>query len=194
MPTQNRRVATYLPPELSDRLKTFINERNLRGESQALITILSEFFDVSYPVARQVDYSGFVNVEQFSALESKVSELAKAIDKSSSPGMLLTKLLERFDQLEKRLQAVELSKNEQLTLTTGELAKRLIMPTSTLSHWKSDDPKRGKSPDELLRATREKDPDKIGWILLPDINRFKPEKELPSNSPKAHQHELPIDS
>jgi hypothetical protein len=194
MPTENRRVATYLPKELDDRLKTFIVERELKGESQALIVILSEFFGVSYTVARQVDYSGFVKAEQFSALESKVLELAEVIDKSSSPGVLLTKLLERFDQLEKRLQVLELAKNEKLTLTTGELAKRLTMPASTLSHWKGDDPKRNKSPDELLKATREKDPDKIGWILLPAINRFKPERELPISSLEAHQHELPIDS
>lgn len=102
MPTQNRRVATYLPPELDDRLKAFIIERNLKGESQALIAILSEFFDVSYPVARQVDYSALVTQEQFKELLDKVSELSIAVE-SRSPGEVLRKLRERLEQLEKRI-------------------------------------------------------------------------------------------
>ena len=109
MPTQNRRVATYLPPEIDDRLKAFIAERKLKGESQALITILSEFFDVSYTVARQVDYSGFVSQEQFKDLLDKVSELSTAVE-NRSPGAVLNKLREKIDLLEKRLNEREVDK------------------------------------------------------------------------------------
>lgn len=109
MPTQNRRVATYLPPELDDRLKAFITERSLKGESQALITILSEFFNVSYSVARQVDYSTFVTQEQFKEMLDKVSELSIAVE-SKSPGEMLRKLREKLDLLEKRLDDREADK------------------------------------------------------------------------------------
>lgn len=51
MSTQNRRVAAYLPKSIDDRLKAFIAERNLKGDSQALIIILSEYFEVSREVA-----------------------------------------------------------------------------------------------------------------------------------------------
>lgn len=84
----------------------------------------------------------------------------------------------------------ELPSEPPNTLTNGELAKRLGMDNSTLSHWKGSDPKRGKSPDELLRLTRDKDPDGIGWVLVPEINRFKPEKELPGSSTSVLQGEL----
>lgn len=102
MPTANRRVATYLPPELDDRFKAFITERNLKGDSQALITILSEFLGVSLPVAQIVDYSSFVRVEQFNELVSKVSQFSAALE-SKSPGAMIRKLNERVDQLEKQL-------------------------------------------------------------------------------------------
>ncbi|MEX0272705.1 hypothetical protein AB3R30_26740, partial [Leptolyngbyaceae cyanobacterium UHCC 1019] len=61
---------------------------------------------------------------------------------------------------------------------------------STLSHWKSSNPKKGKSPDELLQATRAKDPDGIGWIYVSEIMRFKPERDLPSGLLSESQSEL----
>ena len=64
------------------------------------------------------------------------------------------------------------------------------MDGSTLSHWKGLNPKKCKSPDELLQATRAKDPDGIGWIYVSEITRFKPERELPSNLPPESQGEL----
>lgn len=203
MPTQNRRVATYLPPELDNRFKAFIAERNLKGDSQALIVVLSEFLGVGLPVTHSVDYSSLVKLEQFNELSEKVSklsdridkELSDVIDKGSSPGMSLRVLLERLEKLEKHFEALEVvGTDEKLTLTTNELAKRLNMPSSSLSHWKSDNPKRGKSPDELLKATRERDPDKIGWILISELNRFKPERELPGSPLETYQSELPINS
>jgi hypothetical protein len=193
MPTKNRRVATYLPPELDDRLKTFIGERNLKGESQALITILSEFFGVSYPVAQQVDYSAFVTQEQFRELSDRLQGLIESNEKSSSPNAILSKLLERVEQIESRLNNLESCADRETTLSNGDLAKRLGIDSSTLSHWKSSG-KKGKSPDELLKATREKDPDGIGWIIIPATGRFKPEREISFSSPVAHQSELPIDS
>lgn len=195
MPTENRRVATYLPKELDDRLKAFITERNLKGDSPALIVILSEYFQVDTLVAQKVDYSGFVKTEQFEELAAKVSELATAVERSNSPSTLLSNLPEKMRQLAERLDKIETTRVQPLpsraeTLSNGELAKRLNMDGSTLSHWKSSDPKRGKSPDELLQATRAKDPDGIGWIHISEIMRFKPERDLPSGLLSESQGEL----
>ena len=195
MPTENRRVATYLPKELDDRLKAFIAERNLKGDSPALIVILSEYFQVDTLVAQKVDYSGFVRAEQFEELAAKVSELSERIEQGSSVSGLLSRLPDKMRQIAERLDRVETNRVQLLpsraeTFSTGELAKRLNMDASTLSHWKSSDPKRGKSPDELLQATRAKDPDGIGWIHILETRRFKSERELPSNLPSESQGEL----
>ncbi|MEX0272709.1 hypothetical protein AB3R30_26760, partial [Leptolyngbyaceae cyanobacterium UHCC 1019] len=159
MPTENRRVATYLPKELDDRLKAFITERSLKGDSPALIVILSEYFQVDILVAQKVDYSGFVRIEQFEELAARVSELAMAAERSNSSGNLLGSLPDEMRHLAERLDRVEAVKVQCLpsraeTCSVGELAKRLNMDGSTLSHWKSSNPKKGKSPDELLQATR----------------------------------------
>jgi DNA-binding transcriptional regulator YiaG len=200
MPTENRRVAAYLPKEIDEQLKAFkiarelatperLTDKQSEADSQALIIILSEFFGVTHQLAQTVDYSVFVTAEQFAELTSKVSELSDAIQRSSSPDTVLNELLDQIEQLEKRIESLELVKNRELTLSVGELAKRLKMDSSTLSHWKSAG-KKGKPPDELLKATRSKDPDGIGWTLIPEINRFKPERELPGSSSDVLQGEL----
>jgi hypothetical protein len=71
-------------------------------------------------------------------------------------------------------------------LSNGSLAKRLGVPHSTLSHWRSD-----KTSDEFLSKTRDRDPDRIGWIFNQETKRFTSEREIPSDSPRATQSELP---
>jgi transposase-like protein len=66
-------------------------------------------------------------------------------------------------------------------LSHGDLAKRLKIDASTLSHWKK------KTADDMLNATREKDPDNIGWVLNDKTGRFTAE---PSSSPRLVQSEL----
>jgi DNA-binding transcriptional regulator YiaG len=192
MPTQNRRVAAYLPKEIDDRLKTFISERNLKGDSPALIAILSEYFGVSYLGTQKVDYSSFVSQEQFQELSIKVAELF-AITANTSKGSDQkfedNVLVERIQHLENRLSKLESVTDKEITLSNGELAKRLGIDGSTLSHWKSTG-KKGKSPDELLKATREKDPDGIGWSVVPETGKFRPERELPSGSLDVLQGDL----
>jgi uncharacterized phage infection (PIP) family protein YhgE len=107
MGTDNRRVATYLPKEIDDRLKAFILERNLKGDSPALIVILSEYFGIDTQVAQKVDYSGFVRTEQFEELVARVGELSDQINKDSSDGGLLSKLPNKMRQIAERLEKVE---------------------------------------------------------------------------------------
>lgn len=107
MSTQNRRVATYLPKEIDDRLKTFILERGLKGDSSALIVILSEYFGVSYQVAQKVDYSSFVTQEQFNDLTAKISALPVTSRDDKSLVSLLSKLTDKVNQLEDRTSHLE---------------------------------------------------------------------------------------
>jgi hypothetical protein len=73
MPTENRRVAAYLPKHIDDRLESFKIEHGLKGDSPALIAILEEFFGVS----QQVAHTGNTPLSQrVDALESKVNDLA----------------------------------------------------------------------------------------------------------------------
>lgn len=185
MPTKNRRVATYLPKEIDDCFQVFKAGRNIEGDSQALIIILSEFLGVGQNVTHSVDYSNYVTVEQFDNLLAKIEAQEKPISVSESN----SELLNRLQALESRIEVLEALQGEKLTLTTGELAKRLGIDSSTLSHWKSTG-KKGKSPDELLKATREKDPDGIGWILILETGRFKPEKDLQNKHDVVSQGEL----
>lgn len=107
MGTDNRRVAAYLPKEIDDRLKEFIVERGLKGDSPALIEILSEYFGVAHSTAQKVDYSGFVRIEQFQELVDKVSALEKRLEASSSEDNLLGKLPSKMRQMAERLEKVE---------------------------------------------------------------------------------------
>jgi transcriptional regulator with XRE-family HTH domain len=71
-------------------------------------------------------------------------------------------------------------------LSNSELAKRLGVGRSTISDWKRD-----KTSDEFLHKTRDKDPSRIGWVFNQETNRFTPEREIPRDSPRVTQSELP---
>lgn len=75
MPTENRRIATYLPKHIDERLQAFKVEHTLKGDSQALIVILSEFFQVSQEVT---PLSSSVTLElqnRIEALEEKFFQI-----------------------------------------------------------------------------------------------------------------------
>ena len=72
------------------------------------------------------------------------------------------------------------------TFATKDLADRLGMNSSTVSHWRPTGG-RPKTPEQLLEITRKKDPDGIGWIYLPEVKRFQPERDIHSELPEALQ-------
>jgi hypothetical protein len=72
------------------------------------------------------------------------------------------------------------------TFATKDLADRLGMNSSTVSHWRPTGG-RPKTPEQLLEITRKKDPDGIGWIYLPEVKRFRPERDIHSELPEALQ-------
>lgn len=80
MPTKNRRVATYLPKDIDDRFSAFKSNRSIEGDSQALITILSEFLGVAQQVAYSVEYqSNFATKDELSRLNLKVAHLVEQV-------------------------------------------------------------------------------------------------------------------
>ena len=100
MATDNRKVSGYLPQCIFDVFEDFREKRSL-STSSALITILSEYFQVD----QKVDYQSsllsdneFVSKDRFEALENKLSEL------NSSLLSELDKLVEqRFSSLHSEL-------------------------------------------------------------------------------------------
>lgn len=181
MPSKNR-IAGYPPDHVFKVFHDFKNKEGLT-ESKALIRVLAGYFGVAENVAQEV-VTPFVRVEQLQKVEQELLELRELVDESKSE--LLSSLKKQVDELE-----IAFKENQSLAqlLTTVELARRLNMADSSLSHWKSNDPRRGKSPEELLETTRAKDPEGIGWILVKEINKFKPERPI-SDSKKELQGEL----
>lgn len=50
MPTDNKRVAAYLPKVIKERFEAFKLDRGIKGDSPALIAILETFFGVTHEV------------------------------------------------------------------------------------------------------------------------------------------------
>lgn len=76
------------------------------------------------------------------------------------------------------------------TFATKDLANRLGMNSSTVSHWRPTGG-RPKTPEQLLEITRKRDPDGIGWIYLPGVKRFQPERDIHSELPKVLESSSP---
>lgn len=169
MGTDNRRVAAYLPPEIDDHFKAFKIKHGLATEdnpntndSKALIQILSEYFKVAYQQPTLVSYS-------FSGPTHE--------DLGNLKQELVAQISELSSELQSLRQQVEMNAAIQDTansLTTGEMAKRLEIDSSTLSHWKNK-----KSPEQLMRDIQAKDPDNTAWIYIAETNRFKKQSDIP---------------
>lgn len=169
MATKNRRVAAYLPPQVDKAFVEFKIKRGLatdessnQNDSQALVELLSEFLGVTHqvehPVSRQLD------IEMAIQLEDLKAELVGQIGELSSELLILR---QRVDAL---ASAQDLAK----TLTTGEMADRIGISSSTLSHWKTK-----KTPEQMKEAIKGKDPEGLEWVYLPDSNLFKKGSDIP---------------
>lgn len=184
MATSNRRVAAYLPAEIDQAFKAFKIKNGFSTEdepnsndSKALIEIVKQFLDVEYQAAHSVSLPDNL------VTQDQVEELRKDFD------LKLSELLSESQKLSERIDVVESSTTGDGLLSVGELANRLGIASSTLSHWKSSGSK-GKTTEQLLKATREKDPHGVGWILVESVNKFKPEKPLSSDSLNVSQGKL----
>lgn len=93
MPTQKHRVATYLPPHIDEPFKVFKSQRDIKGDSEALIAILSEYLQVDKEVAYPSSSNLLQRIEVIEeTLGSLKSELLSELE-SLQPKPQQTKLL-----------------------------------------------------------------------------------------------------
>jgi hypothetical protein len=112
---QNPKVSAYLSPELNTRLKEFMDEREITRTSQALSTILEEYFGVTPGQTSQS------TEERLKGLEATIttiqSELAKI--QKSRPTVVQSGSLATIQSEPTVVQSKPL-KNKDGLLTTGE--------------------------------------------------------------------------
>jgi hypothetical protein len=188
MGTNNPKVSAYVPQPLKDRLAKFRKDNNDISESQAVTIILAEYFQMEQLVEQAVNKTsvGGVTLARMEALEQQVQQLLR--EKLLDVGLpseplhevpVVEEILARTDEITRRLELVEsqltelkVEESQERSVSTGELAKRLQVDSSTVSHRKL-------KPD-FTEWTRGKDPDGIGWIVLKS-GRCKPETDLPGD-------------
>jgi hypothetical protein len=163
MPTQNRRVATYLPPHIDTPFKDFKSKREIKGDSEALIAILSEYFQVSQEVA----YPNSSNLlQRIEGLEDRLSSLKSEL------------LSELKSELKSQLPIMQPNIDGFISdeaLTTKQLAERLKVDGTTLSHRK-----KRQSPDEFADWSKTKDPETKSWVWVQALQKYCPKIDLPS--------------
>lgn len=112
---QNPKVSAYLSPELNTRLKEFMSEREITRTSQALTSILEEYFGVT---SGQPSHS---TEERLKGLEATVTTIQKELTeiRKSRPTVVQSGL--QNEQISKPIlvQSKPL-KNKDGLLTTGE--------------------------------------------------------------------------
>jgi hypothetical protein len=196
MPTQNRRIATYLPKELDEKFKAFKLERGIKGDSNALLTVLSEFLGLTELIALPSMNTQYEELSQqlsdfrteLTSLESKLFSRLKSellAEVSKVPLLVASERISGVSQLPDR--PVEFEVDHLTRLTGKELAKRFSIASDTPNRWRPGKD-RAKLSEKLLIDTRKKDPDGIGWSYLPEIDKFQSEKPLPALS----LSELPV--
>jgi hypothetical protein len=96
MPTQNRRVATYLPSYIDEPFKAFKSQRDIKGDSEALIAILSEYLQVSQEVA----YPSSSNLlQRIEAIEEKLGSLKNELLSEFKSDLELPALKQKSESL-----------------------------------------------------------------------------------------------
>lgn len=186
MSTKNRRVAAYLPLHVDEAFKAFKSERNIDGDSEALIAILSEYLQVAQEIASPSSLNLFQRIE---ALEAEVSNLksnllskpnvepqeAKAESEESKLLSSLQGELLIISKSEPEKDDDELPSEPQVAslgpLSNGALAKRLGVTPGLVSQKKL---KYQASPDDFVQWSKTKDPDGIGWEYHKDDKRYHP--------------------
>lgn len=190
MPTNNRRIATYIPVEIDDKFQAFKQEKGV-SESKALILILSEYLGVSQQV---VYLSDSPLVKQVESLETKVEtlndllcELRSELSAKVTESRLSELKSELLNELKSSLKSefkidspeqlsIEIQVDPKVTkepvksrergdgeniLTTVQLAARLKnTKTGDITSKKS---KTKDSPDTFVKWSKDRDPDGHGW-------------------------------
>jgi hypothetical protein len=112
---QNPKVSAYLSPELNTRLKEFMDERAITRTSQALSTILEEYFGVTPGQTSQSTEKRLKELEAtVTTIQNELSEIQK-----SKPTVIQSGLLSKTKSEPIVVQSKPL-KNKDGLFTTGE--------------------------------------------------------------------------
>lgn len=140
MPTQNRRVATYLPEDVALKFNTFKEEKSIKGDSAALIAILKMFLGVSQKEAHSSSSESTAFAQRVEAVEERIlclkSELLSEL-KSELEALFLT-----HQSLEKQIDSNIEEKDHpgQLSLLVPEPQKKPVQNVQNSSEQSTSNP------------------------------------------------------
>jgi hypothetical protein len=171
MPTENRRVAAYLPKIIDEQLEAFKVDRGLSGDSPALIAILEEFFGVSQKVAHLSSLEFEELSTEIDDLKTQTSRLQGKLFSELKSSLLSELRSELSGELSSELPVSELS-----ICPPGQLS--FLEPEhESPSESVGDIP--GESPDKPVSDTSsESEGEPSGRVVEPEY----PGDELPSDS------------
>ena len=192
MATKNRRVATYLPPDVDEKFKEYKEQKSIDGDSEALINILRDYLgvthqdtEVSYLLlpnllkrVESLETSTFVTQDQLNDFKDDVrKDIALTIsvqphsrEKPSTRGKRDSELNSHSESSPLQLGLVEKSEDKGSELPDSspsgiqgkDLSKHLGVNPSTISANKN------KGPSHFSEWSREKDPDGKSWEYRED--------------------------
>lgn len=195
MATENPKVSAYVPQPIKDRLTQFRAERNV-SESQAVTTILAEYFEMTEVLGRSPDGMGGVTLAGMQVIETRLATFMELVESRLA-------VLENASQNKNELPVIHerLPENKQSTSSlpsdslpeiqpetqpeeqeTSEIPLNLLgepleeikpIPGIKLSKLRFERPesaiagaKRSKSIEEFTQWTKDKDPDHIAWQFV----------------------------
>jgi len=139
MPTANPKISAYVPPHIFDRFRKFQEECKL-SMSQAVAVILSEYFQLDLEVGDDASLPSGLLAKKLAAIEETLSTLGSS--QSESIGELhhrINSLIEKDDQLEQRLAAIEQLKKSNAQSYTQPKQLSFIDSDQGLSQVKSSE-------------------------------------------------------
>jgi hypothetical protein len=186
MPTQNRRIATYLPPHIHEPFKVFKSQRDIKGDSEALIAILSEYLQVSQEVA----YPSSSNLlQRIEAIEEKLGSLKGELlselksdlqpqklnnEKSESRSSLQIELLadDSLKSTDRKIELLNEPEVSQIAPMSGHaLSVRLGVNKNSAFKTRK---RYQNNPQHFEKWSKSKDPDGIAWEYYEDDKLYHP--------------------
>lgn len=165
MATENPKVSAYVPQAIKDRLIQFREERNI-SESQAVTSILAEYFGMTEVLGRSPDGTGGVTLAGMQAIEARLASFMEIVE-----GRLAK--LENTTQAKSKLSVVQ----ERL-LENNQPASNLLseLPSEILLEAKPDEQEVSEVPLSLLGEPLEENTNQGQMPLALDLE--EPDREL----------------
>lgn len=178
MPTTNHRVAAYLPPDINHRFQIFKKERGI-GDSQALITILSEFLGTSPQQEVLMSHtSSLPLIEMVERLSNDISDINPITIKSELKSELLSELKsELLSELLSGINSevltlrseIEASLSELLSELDSKLLNKIVAQDAIPSEDLSNDPPDNAPDTSQSNSSSELNSDSLSIPTLEEI-------------------------